>query len=250
MKEEDHLLIGRKPVLEYLESGDMLESVVISRRIKGEFEKKVRKLCKLYEIPYRSVPGVFFDKFKGMNHQGILAYKPQVNYMGLEELLQNFSPLHGHWSLVLVEGIKDVRNLGAIARSAEVFGADALIVPSKNIAPINAFSVKTSAGAMRLIKVVREKNIVSAIKKLKDHGILVVGTHLAGRKAPSELNLKGDMAWVMGSEEHGLSSEVVKLLDEMVKIPQLGQTDSLNVSVAAGICLYEMVRQRQLEIPT
>ncbi len=246
MKLEDNILMGRKPILEYLNRGEILDSVVISRRVRGEFEKSLRKACKEKGIPYKSVPESFFDKFKGANHQGVIAYKSLTKYLGLEELFESHQPKNEHWLILLLEGITDVRNLGAIARSAEIFGVDALVLPLKNTAPLNAFSIKTSAGAINMLHIVREKNIVSAIRKLKTYDVKIIGTHLSASDSPDKLDYQYHCGLVFGSEDHGISSEVRKNLDESIKIPQMGKTDSFNVSVAAGICLYEVMKQRHL----
>lgn len=244
---EKEIIAGRKPVQEGLERQISIDRVYLDRSIKGDFEKSIRQFCKAGEIPLKSVPKQFFKKFGRLNHQGIVALKASTRYYKLDDLLPALNEREQPPLVLLLEGVTDVRNLGAIARSAEVFGVDVMVVPMKNSAPVNAEAFKTSAGAIELLQIAREKSIASAIKRLKEYGFIVYGTELQGTKAPGEIRGDDRIALVMGSEDKGLGSETTKLLDEKIRIPQAGKTDSLNVSVACGICLYEILKKRKFE---
>lgn len=243
---KENIIAGRKPVIEYLQREKSAESVHISSAIRGDYEKTLRKFCKANLIPYKVVPKTFFQKYKDSNHQGVIAFRPLTKYYTIDELMQSCQPKGKEWMFLLLEGVTDVRNLGAIARSAEIFGVDALILPTKNSAPVNIDSLKTSAGAIEILKIIREQNVVAAIRQLKERNFKIYGTYMRAKEAPDSVNVDGPVALVMGSEEKGISSETFKLLDHGLIIPQVGKTESLNVSVATGICLYEFLKKRQL----
>lgn len=242
---EREIIAGRKPVLEGLESHLSIDRVYLARSVKGDFEKSIRQICRERDIPLKSVPKQFFNKFGRLNHQGIIALKSSTTYYKLDDLLPVLNEREEPPLVLLLEGVTDVRNLGAIARSAEIFSVDILVLPMKNSAPVNAEAFKTSAGAIRWLNIAREKSIASAIKRLKQYGFIIYGTELNGDKAPSDIRGEDRIALVMGSEDKGLGSETLKLLDEKIRIPQAGKTDSLNVSVASGICLYEILKKRK-----
>ncbi|HKK87898.1 MAG TPA: 23S rRNA (guanosine(2251)-2'-O)-methyltransferase RlmB [Saprospiraceae bacterium] len=244
---EKEIIAGRKPVLEGLEQHVSIDRIYIDKGVKGDYEKSIRQLCREREIPLKTVPKQFFRKYGRLNHQGILALKASTIYYKLDDLLPALNEREKPPLVLLLEGVTDVRNLGAIARSAEVFGVDILVVPMKNSAPVNVEAYKTSAGAIQFLPIAREKSITSAIKRLKEYGFIIYGTELHGEKSPAEIQGDDRIALVMGSEDKGLGSETLKLLDEKIRIPQVGKSDSLNVSVACGICLYEILKERKFE---
>jgi 23S rRNA (guanosine2251-2'-O)-methyltransferase len=241
---DQEVIGGRKPVLEYLERGGPTEKIFIAQNIRGAFEKSIRELSKARSIPLKVVPQRFFKPWNTINHQGILLTKALTTYFKLDDVLPGLIEQSKPPLVLLLEGVTDVRNLGAIARSAEVFGVDLMILPMKNSAPVNVDSYKTSAGAIGLLTLARTRSASQAIQELKNYGFIIYGTHLSATKHPDQINGQDPIALVMGSEEKGLTRETTELLDEKIKIPQVGKTDSLNVSVACGICLYEILKKR------
>ncbi len=242
----NNLLYGRHPVVDALKSGVSLDKVMLQQGIRGEMEKELRQLCKAAGIPLQVVPK---DRLKrlasGQNHQGVLAFQALVKYYRLEDILPGIYERSETPLLVLLDSVTDVRNFGAIARSAEVMGAHALVVPQKNTALINAEAMKASAGALNTIPVCRETSLMAAVEYLQLSGIQVLASDLQAEQPLSELNLRGPVAFVLGAEGEGISAPIARQADTTFIIPQSGQTDSLNVSVAAGMMLYEAARQRR-----
>lgn len=237
-------IFGRNPVLEALRSSHRIERVFIQDTISGEFEKEVRQLCKDRGIPLNRIPKSKLDIEIRGNHQGIYALSSVIDYAVLEELVPRWMAEGIEPVLILLDGIQDVRNLGAIARSAEAFGAHAIVLPGKKTAPLNEIAVKASAGALAHLPVCRVKNIASAIEYLSQHDFKVLGADARGDVALSELELKGSLAVVMGAEGQGIDRNLKIYFDHLFFIPQAGKTASLNVSVAAGIILYEIHKNR------
>lgn len=245
MKQIEQFIYGRNPVLEALEEDKPVDKVLLQQGTRGELEIKLRHLCKQKEIPLQVVPKERLERLVRGNHQGVIALLTAVEYQKLEDLLpwwmdQGIDPL-----LVLLDGVTDVRNVGAIARSAEVLGAHAIILPAKGGAALNADAVKTSAGALLRIPVCRHSSLMQAITLLKESGVRVVCTALHAQSTPiHNADLLGPLAIIMGSEDTGVNQALIKAAHQVVHIPQLGKTESLNVSVATSIVLYESLRQR------
>lgn len=239
-KKANMVIIGRHPVLEALDSGQPIDKVMVDRI---NFPGDILEKCKKAEIPVQKVPREKLDKF-GTNHQGVAAFRSQVEYTVLEDLVphlfdQGITPL-----LVLLDRITDVGNFGAIGRSAEVLGADGIIFPARETAQLNADAVKRSAGALMRIPLCRVRDLVTAVRFLKSSGLTVVATDSKGTTALQSVDFTRPSAIIMGSEGQGIAPELLRLVDEIIFIPQAGEMDSLNVSVATGIILYEVQRQR------
>ncbi|NND06823.1 MAG: 23S rRNA (guanosine(2251)-2'-O)-methyltransferase RlmB [Saprospiraceae bacterium] len=237
-------VFGRMPVIEALKKGSALERVYIQDSVSGAFEVEVRTLCQQNEVPLSRIPKSKLDRDIHGNHQGIYAIGALVSYRDLETLIKvtlmkGESPL-----LLLLDGIKDVRNLGAIARSAEIFGAHGIVIPSKGSAPINDIAIKTSAGALLHLPVCRVKSMQSALDLLCRNEVEICGADQTGDKELSGVNFKGPCAIVFGEEGKGINNILKVYFDHHFHIPQIGKTESLNVSVAAGIVMYEVFRQR------
>ncbi|MBK8503014.1 MAG: 23S rRNA (guanosine(2251)-2'-O)-methyltransferase RlmB [Saprospiraceae bacterium] len=238
-------IYGRNPVLEALRSEVGIDRVYIQDTISGEFEKEVRKLCKDREIPLNRVPKFKLDNEVKGNHQGIFAVSSLITYVALEDLLPQLIQSDINPVFILLDGVQDVRNIGAIARSAEVFGAHALVLPSKKSAPLNEIAIKTSSGALTHIPVCRVKNLASAIEFLSQHDVEILGADTEGDVALTDLDLTGPIAIVLGAEGQGIDRNLKIYFDHLFHIPQGGKTESLNVSVAAGIILYEIHKNRK-----
>lgn len=238
-------IYGRNPVEEALTSGKEIEKVFLQSNLTGEFEVSIRNLCKDNNIPMTKVPfRKLNDLAKGKNHQGVLAYISPLKYHEIQNLIPKIFD-EGKTPLVIVlDGITDVRNMGAIARSAKVFGAHALVVPAKGSARINDVMVKSSAGAILDIPICRAHSLPVALEELQMQGLSVYATDINATKTIAEENLKTPIAIVLGSEDKGVSKKTIQISDATIKIPQVDKFDSLNVSVAAGILLYEVLIQR------
>ncbi len=174
----------------------------------------------------------------------MLAWISLIEYQKIENLLPMIFEKGKDPLIIVLDGISDVRNFGAIVRSAECLGADAIIIPEKGSARVTADAIKTSAGALHTFPICREKSITKATTYLKECGLKIVGAAERSSKIASKVDLKGPLALIMGAEDKGISRELLSLSDSTIKIPMMGEISSLNVSVAAGILIYEIQRQR------
>lgn len=238
------LIYGRHPVVEALKAGDPVDKVYLLQGTRGELEKELRHLCKDRDVPMTMVPKEKMQRMVKGNHQGVIAQLAAAAYHNIEDILpqlyeQGLTPL-----FLLLDGVTDVRNLGAIARSAEVCGAHSIIIPQKNSAGLTGDAVKSSAGALSRLPVCREKSLVNVIKYLQDSGVQVIASDLDADVYLHDLELAGPLCIVMGAEGEGISTGVGRAADVRFKIPQAGALNSFNVSVAAGILLYEAMRKR------
>jgi 23S rRNA (guanosine2251-2'-O)-methyltransferase len=244
MAESTDIIFGRNPVVEAIEAGKSVDKVLLLKTIRGPFEKEVRSLCREKEIPLQYVPGHKLDKITRKNHQGIIGFASLVSYQTIEDVVpmlfeQGKVPL-----IVILDGITDVRNFGAIARSAEVFGVHAIVIGEKKSARINDDAFKTSAGAILKLPICREKSLSKTVENLKQSGFQVFATDLNTDFYISDINFDQPCAVILGSEGDGVSQGLLQMCDQSFKIPQVGETDSLNVSVASGVIMYEILKQR------
>ena len=242
----DHNYIyGHHPVTEAIRAGKPVEKVFFQQGERGEVEKEIRHLTKEYGIPLQVVPREKLNKMVKGQHQGVVAYLSLVQYLSLEDVVpfvfeQGEVPL-----LVLLDGVTDVRNFGAIARSAECAGAHAVVVPQSGSALANEEAMKASAGALARVRLCRVRSLFSTVEWLQQCGIQVVATALSERTVPVyQADFTLPTAILMGSEGEGVHPKLQKMSDAVVRIPQATDFDSFNVSVAAGIVLYEAMRQR------
>lgn len=240
-----NFIYGRHPVVDAIKNGISIDKIFLQKGISGDFEQEIRSLSLSADIPLQVVPRQKMNRITSGNHQGVIAQHALLAYQQLEDVLPMIYENSQQPLIVVLDGITDVRNFGAIARSAEVLGAHAIVVPSRHSAPINAEAVKTSAGALTRIPVCRVKKMSDAITELQMAGLNVVVSSLGAKKQLYELELNIPLAVVMGSEDRGVHPSIAKAADQQFIIPQRGQTDSLNVSVATGIILYEVLRQRK-----
>ena len=240
------MIFGRHPVLDAIETGQSLEKVFLQQGTRGDLEKNLRRLCKIQGIPLQYVPKEKLNYLaKGSNHQGVVGLISPLEYQDLDPLLASLLEGEKAPIVLLLDGITDVRNFGAIARSAELCGANALVVPKQGSAALNAEAIKTSAGALTRIPVCRENSLLSAIDLIKSYDIQVLASDHSPDSLPIfDVDLKKPSAIILGSEGKGIQPPLLRAADQHIRIPQLGETDSFNVSVAAGIILYEVVRQR------
>lgn len=243
----NQFIVGRNPVLEAVKDQIPIDKVLIQMGITGSFERELRTACRAANIHLATVPKEKINQYFRGNHQGVLAFISLISYHKLENILpQIYEESARDPLIVILDGITDIRNFGAIARSCEVLGAHTLVISKKGGALINEEAVKTSAGALLRIPVCRETNLGSAVQLLQDSGISVFTTSLSAKKSICECDFNQPVAFVLGSEHKGVNPDLKSKIQFEFKIPQLGKTDSLNVSVAAGIILYEISRQRTL----
>lgn len=238
------IIYGYQPVLEAINSGKEIEKILFQKTIQQNKITEIKSKATGFNIPFQFVPKERLNKFTRKNHQGIIAIVSPVTYENIENLLPSLFEEGKIPFLLILDKITDVRNLGAIARSAECAGVDAIIIPSRGSAIINADGIKTSAGALNKIPVCRNPNLKETIQFLKNSGLKIVGATEKTEKNFYTINYNDPLALIMGSEEKGISGEYIKLCDETVKIPMVGEIQSLNVAVASGIVLFEVVRQR------
>jgi len=245
MHKKDSIIYGTRPVMEAVKMGKDIEKVLLKKGGRGDASGELLRDLKQYGIPFQFVPAEKLNKITKKNHQGVIAFISPIPYRDLTEIIQSVFERGKDPLLVLLDRVTDVRNFGAIARTAECLGADAILVPAKESAQINEDAVKTSAGALNKIPVCRSFDIRASMEYLKFSGLSSVYTHQSAEKFVHEADLNGPLVMVMGAEDKGVSRELAEMCDTGVKIPMSGSIDSLNVSVAAGIILYEAQKQRR-----
>lgn len=240
---DNNLIFGIRPVVEAIEAGREIEKLYIRKGAEGQLMTELRDLCLRHRVRVQEVPVEKLNRLVRGNHQGVVAQIAAIAYVQLDDILERVpddeTPL-----VVVFDSVTDVRNFGAIARSAECAGAHGLIAPLKNSAPVNAEAIRASAGALTTIPVCRVGSIRNTIKTLQAEGFQVVAATEKSRKLLYDADLRRPTALVMGAEETGISKEVLKLCDERLAIPLIGRIESLNVSAAAAVMLFEVVRQR------
>lgn len=238
------MIFGLRAVIEAIKSGKEMESVYIQRGLSGAVFHELKEALKERQLVYQLVPVEKLNRLTPKNHQGAVAFVSPIIYQRIEDIVPAVYE-RGETPLILIlDRITDVRNIGAIARSAVCAGVHALVVPAKGSAQINPDAVKTSAGALFTIPVCREENLLKTVRFLQGSGLVIT----ACTEKTEDLLYKPDYtvpsAIIMGSEEDGISTELLRIADHLAKIPMFGEISSLNVSVSAGIILYEAVRQR------
>lgn len=239
-----NLIYGTRAVTEAILAGKTLERVYLQQGIRNEPIRDLIRLLREKGIPFSQVPAEKLMRLSGKNHQGVLGYLSSVDYASVHHIVQQAFEEGRDPLIILLDRITDVRNLGGIARTAECLGADALVVPEKGSAPLSADAVKTSAGALHHLPVCREKSLKNTVQLLKDAGLTVLACTEKAEKNIFSASLNRPLALIFGSEEDGISQELLRTADELVKIPMQGKIQSLNVSVAAGMVMYEVLRQR------
>lgn len=238
------MIFGIRAVIEAAEAGKDIDKVLVKRELSGELFKELQEVLRRYEIPMQRVPLERIDRITRKNHQGVIAFTSAVTYQKLEQIVPFLYEEGKNPFLVVLDGITDVRNFGAIARTCEVAGVDAVAIPARGSASVNADAIKTSAGALHTLPVCREQNLKDAVIFLKNSGVKVVAATEKAAKNYTEADYRDPVAILMGSEDEGVSPDILRVCDELVRIPQFGTIQSLNVSVAAGVMVYEVVRQR------
>jgi 23S rRNA (guanosine2251-2'-O)-methyltransferase len=246
MQKETDCIFGLRAVIEAIKAGKQIDRLLIKQGLQGVLYHELMTEVKTHNIVYQIVPLERIELVTHKNHQGVLAWLSVIEYQYIANLLPMIYEKGADPLIIALDGVSDVRNFGAIVRTAECLGAHAIIIPEKGSARITADAVKTSAGALHSFPVCREKSIVRSIEFLKDSGLRVICAAEKSGSLASEVSLTGPAVLILGSEDKGISRELIALSDHQIKIPMTGTISSLNVSVAAGILLYEMVRQRSV----
>ena len=242
--EEKNYIFGIRAIIEAVEAGKTIDKLFIQKGLHNDLFAELWKLVREKRINYKHVPVEKINRLTRKNHQGVFAFISPIDFHNIEDVIPKLYE-EGKNPLVLVlDRITDVRNFGAIARTAECAGVDTILIPEQNAAAINADAIKTSAGALHKITVCRTWNLKLAIQFMKDSGIQLVGCTEKTQDNMYKPDYTPPTAIIMGSEEDGVSPEFLKMCDARAKIPMAGKIASLNVSVATGVILYEAIRQR------
>ncbi len=242
-KTED-FIFGLRPVMEAIEAGKTVDKIFVQGGLQGDIYADLKKLLKKYNIRPNTVPVEKLNRFTRKNHQGVVAFISEIPFYKVEDVVPQLFEEGKVPFLLILDRLTDVRNFGAIARTAECVGIDAIVIPDKGAAPINSDAIKTSAGALYNVKICKENNLAHVVDYLQQSGVVVFAATEKAEKMIYEANFTEPCAIVMGNEETGISKEVLHHADEKIKLPITGKTQSLNVSVACGAILYEAVRQK------
>ena len=242
---KEQYIYGIRPVIEAIKAGKEIDKLLVLKGLRGQGFHELFSLAREVGIPFQFVPAEKLNKLSKQNHQGVIAYLTEIVYQKPEEIIPFVFESGQTPFIIILDGVTDVRNLGAIARTASCAGAHALIIPVKGSAQINSDAIKTSAGALYTLPVCRVTTPVEMIRYLKESGLSIVAATERSDKTYVEADFSGPVAIIVGSEGKGISREYLELCDDKVSIPVLGDISSLNVSVAAGILMYEVFRQRK-----
>ena len=241
--EKNTEIYGIRSVIEAINSSKNIDKVFIQTGLKGALIGKLESLIRKNKINFSYVPTQKLDRLSKKNHQGVIARISPIKFLTMDQFGEKLAAIKNPFVLIL-DQVNDVRNFGAIIRTAEISGVDGIIIQNSSSAPINSDTIKTSAGAIFNIPICKVNHIKDAIYHLQSLDISIVSATEKSDKNIYDVDLKGPVAIIMGSEQKGISKSVLNLSDESVKLPVYGKIESLNVSVACGIFLYEVVRQR------
>jgi len=244
--EDSHIIFGIHSVAEALRQSKDLEKIILLKDSDNPKLKEIEGLAKEHTVKVSYVPIQKFRKFENLNHQGVIAYTSQISYQNFESTIEAVLEVKTTPLFLLLDGITDVRNLGAILRTAECTGVDAVIIPKSGSAQVNHETIKTSAGAAFNVSICKVDHLKDAIFYLKSSGIELIAATEKAENTIYDLNFNKPAAIIMGGEGDGIHNSILKMTDQKGKLPLLGDIESLNVSVACGVILYEAVRQRQL----
>ncbi len=242
MIEKSDWLIGKNALKEAIAAGTVIQKVYLNETLEKETLQELIKLCKQNKISVLTVPKFKLDKLSKKAHQGVLTLISPIDFYKTSDLVHQAYEQGRNPCLIVLDSITDVRNFGAIARSAEVFGIDGIIIGVKNSAPVNQESIKSSAGALLRIPICKENNILHVLRELKKLGFRIIGADEKGDSLIGEMDMNQPIVFVFGSEGEGISRDIKSLIDVFVAIPQRGKISSLNVSVSAGIIFYEWMK--------
>ena len=238
------LIVGRIAVREAIASGQQLDRVYLQNNLQGKWIEEIKSLAHRHQVPINKVPPEKLNGFNVSDHEGVVAQIARVQYQDLQQVI-SFVVEQGETPLfIMLDGVTDVRNIGGIARTAYCCGVHAIIVPDKGVGALNADAILTSAGALEKIAVCRVNSLMKAVDELHLNGVTVFASEMTAKKNLFDCDFKLPAAIIMGSEEKGIYPALMKTCDEKFKIPMIGDFESLNVGVATGMILYEVIKQR------
>lgn len=244
MSKKTDIIFGLRAILEAIKSGKQIDKIVFRKGLQGELFNELFSMVKSLDIPFQFVPTQKINHLTKANHQGAVAFISPIEFQKIENIIPMLFEQGNNPFIFILDQVSDVRNFGAIVRSAECSGVHAIIIPQKGTARISSDSIKTSAGALYNIPICRSADIKETLTFLKNSGIQTVAATEKSEKFHFEIDFKLPTAIIMGAEEKGISKEILAQADEEAKIPLYGEIESLNVSVAASVFMYELVRQR------
>lgn len=244
MQKESDCIFGLRPIIEAIKAGKQIDRLLIRQGLQGSLYQELMAEVKTHGISFQIVPVERIELVTRKNHQGVLAWLALIEFQHISNILPAIFETGKDPLIIALDGVSDVRNFGAIVRSADCLGADAIVIPEKGSARITADAIKTSAGALHTFPVCREKSIVRTVEYLKESGLRVICADEKRGEFADKSDLTGPAVLIMGAEDKGISRELNDLADMQIRIPMSGKIGSLNVSVASGILLYEIVKQR------
>lgn len=244
-RENTQLIYGTRAIIEAIQADKEIDKLFIQKGLKNDLIKELLHLTATHNIPVSQVPVEKLNRLTKKNHQGAVAFISAVQFANLDNIISQAFQEGRDPLLIILDEVTDVRNFGAIARTAEGAGVDAIVFPAKGSASINADAVKTSAGALHHLPICRVKDLEATIKELKASGIAIVGFTEKADKDIYDHDLRGPLGLLMGSEDTGIHPKHLRHCDILASIPMHGKIESLNVSVSAGIGMYEIIRQRK-----
>lgn len=246
--EKNEMIFGIRAVIEAVESGKDIDKILIKKDLQSDLAQELFAAVRGRNIVVQKVPIEKINRMSRRNHQGVLAFIAAVAYQRLDDIVPGLYEDGKNPFIILLDGVTDVRNFGAIARTCECAGVNAIVIPERGSVSVNADAVKTSAGALLHLPVCRESSVFEAVRFLKNSGFRIIAASEKAVVNYTNIDYTVPVAIVMGAEDTGVSKEVLRLCDDMVALPQMGVIGSLNVSVAAGVMMYEVVRQRMREL--
>ncbi|MDR2791729.1 MAG: 23S rRNA (guanosine(2251)-2'-O)-methyltransferase RlmB [Tannerellaceae bacterium] len=241
---ENEMIFGLRSVIEAVQSGKEVDRILLKKGLQGDLARELLDTLRGRFIPVQYVPQERLDRVTRKNHQGVIAFISAVTYQRLDDLIPFIYEQGRDPFILLLDGVTDVRNFGAIARTCECAGVDAIVIPSSGSVSVTADAMKTSAGALNHLPVCKERTINGAIRFLRQSGLQVVVASEKAAELHTDVSYNGPLAIVMGGEDTGVSADNLRIADHIVRIPQRGAINSLNVSTAAAIILYEAIRQK------
>ena len=245
--DKKEIIFGTRSIIEAINSGKEIEKLFVQKGLGNELTKQLLQLARNHSLPVMIVPLQKLNNITRKNHQGAVCFLSAIKYASLDHIVTSCFERGKSPLLVILDRITDVRNFGAIARTAECAGVDAIVIPSRGSAQITSDAMKTSSGALNFVPVCRETNIKDTIRYLRDSGINVMACTEKATEYLYEKDMDQPLAILMGSEENGISPEYLKISSDQAKIPMKGKIASLNVSVATAIAIFEAVRQRGMK---
>ena len=246
--ERNEMIFGIRAVIEAVEAGKDIDKILVKKDLQSDLAQELFAAVRGRNIVVQKVPIEKINRMSRKNHQGVLAFISAITYQHLDDIVPGLYEEGKNPFIILLDGITDVRNFGAIARTCECAGVNAIVIPERGSVSVNADAVKTSAGALLHLPVCRESSVFEAVRFLKNSGFRIIAASEKAVVNYTNIDYTVPGAIVMGAEDTGVSKEVLRLCDDMVALPQMGVIGSLNVSVAAGVMMYEVVRQRMREL--